>query len=240
MVGRQHARAVELEARHRERPRRRAGRDDHVAAAQLGAVGDADRARVGVRACRCPGTIVTLRPFNSVSRPPTSRSTTACLRTCVSVEIDRGRRRVHAELGRALHGAQHLGRLEQLLGRDAPAVQAGAADPAPPRRWRCACPPTRRRARPRSRPDRRRARPDRSPATVEFVGQRPPTSPGRSSAPRTAARRTPRESRAREPRENDVRARAHAARLALGAPGLPGRPRVMSRRPRPVPCTVRG
>ena len=31
-----------------------------------------------------PGTIVTLRPFSKVSRPPTRRSTTACLRTCVS------------------------------------------------------------------------------------------------------------------------------------------------------------
>ncbi len=44
-------------------------------------------------------------------------------------ELERGGGGDHPELGRAADGAQHLGRLEQLLGRDAAAVQAGAADP---------------------------------------------------------------------------------------------------------------
>ena len=45
-------------------------------------------------------------------------------------EVERRDAGVDAEVGGALDGAQHLGRLEELLGRDAPAVQAGAADPA--------------------------------------------------------------------------------------------------------------
>ena len=44
--------------------------------------------------------------------------------------VERGRGGLHAELGRAADRPVHLGRLQELLGRDAAAVQAGATDPA--------------------------------------------------------------------------------------------------------------
>ena len=127
-------------------------------------------------------------------------------------ELDRRRRRVHAELGRALHRAQHLGGLEQLLGRDAPAVQAGAAEPLLFDDGDAACPPTRRRARPRNRPDHRRARRDRTPARRFPRARRRPL--WSSSAAHQLHRERRENHETREPREDDVRARAHAARLA--------------------------
>jgi hypothetical protein len=71
---------------------------------------------------------VTLRPLSSDSSPLVSRSTTCCLRTCVT-DMSSAGGGLHAELGRA-HRPVHLGRLQELLGRDAAAVQAGATDPA--------------------------------------------------------------------------------------------------------------
>ena len=47
-----------------------------------------------------------------------------------AVEVEDGHPGVDAEVGRPLDGAQDLGRLEQLLGRDAAPVQARPADPA--------------------------------------------------------------------------------------------------------------
>ena len=58
------------------------------------------------------------------------RSITSCLRACERPRSSDGHPGVDAEVGRPLDGAQHLGRLEELLGRDAAPVQAGPADPA--------------------------------------------------------------------------------------------------------------
>ena len=128
-------------------------------------------------------------------------------------ELDRRRRRVHAELGRAPHRAQHLGGLQQLLGRDAAAVQAGAAEPLllDDRDAHA-----RRRAVERGRVA---ARTTAEHDEIEVVGTsissgKAPTSLGRqlrTSCTANAARIT----KTGEPREDDVRARAHAARLAM-------------------------
>ena len=45
-----------------------------------------------------------------------------------AVQVERRQPDVDPEVARAEDGAQHLGRLQQLLGRDAAAVEAGAAD----------------------------------------------------------------------------------------------------------------
>ena len=160
VVGGQHLRAVELEPGN---GKRRGA--EPVAIRTL-------RPRIWVPSETCtvrpsgasvpvPGIVVTLRPLSNDSSPDVRRSITAA---CASAtrEVHARCRGLHAELGRAAHGAQHLGRLQQLLGRDAAAVQARTADAAAPRPSRCSCRPTRRRARPRSRRARRRARRDRN------------------------------------------------------------------------------
>ncbi len=50
------------------------------------------------------------------------------LATLRSAQIERGETHLHAEVVRGLDGPQHLGRLEQLLGRHAAPVQARPAD----------------------------------------------------------------------------------------------------------------
>ena len=52
----------------------------------------------------------------------------ACLRCLGHREVDERHRRVDAEVGRVGHGAVHRRGLEQLFGRDAADVQAGAPD----------------------------------------------------------------------------------------------------------------
>ena len=99
-----------------------------------------------------PGTTVTLRPFSSDSSPEVRRSTTACLRVCDVASCSAGAGRQHAELGGGAHRAQHLGRLQQLLGRDAARGAGRCRRPAAPRPSRCSCPRSRRRARRRSPP----------------------------------------------------------------------------------------
>ncbi len=76
-----------------------------------------------------PATTVTLRPLSSDSRPDVSRSTTACLRVCEVASSSAGSEVSTPNSAAPPHGPQHLGGLEQLLGRDAAPVQAGAADP---------------------------------------------------------------------------------------------------------------
>ena len=109
VVGREDARRRRTRSRARERAAQEPVAMHTLAPAHLGAVGDARRGGSGRRAgCRCPATIVTLRPFSSVSSPPTSRSTTCCLRTWLAARSTSAAPAVHAELGRAPHGAQHL------------------------------------------------------------------------------------------------------------------------------------
>ena len=111
-----------------ERARGRAGRDDHVAAAHLGAVGDAHRAAVGVEHARTGDDrdLAALEQGLEPADEPVDDRLLAHLRLA---ELDRRGRRVHAELGRVLDGAEDLGGLQELLGRDAAAVQAGASEP---------------------------------------------------------------------------------------------------------------
>ena len=58
-----------------------------------------------------------------------SRSITERLRAWLTERSSVGLPHRHPELGRVADGAQHLGGLQQLLGRDAAAVQARATDP---------------------------------------------------------------------------------------------------------------
>ena len=78
-----------------------------------------------------PDRVVTLRPLSKPDRPLNSLFTTAFLRSWLTREVERHRGDVDAELLGALDRAVHGGRLEELLGRDAAAVQAGPADLVP-------------------------------------------------------------------------------------------------------------
>ena len=75
-----------------------------------------------------PSTVVILRPFIRPCRPFHSWSTTFCLRAWLAAKSIVGLVGLHAELLGAGDRAEHRGRLEELLGRDAAAVQARAAD----------------------------------------------------------------------------------------------------------------
>ena len=130
MVRRQHALLVELEAR---RAATRAATNPvaikTLRAAQLGAVGDAHGATVGRERARAGDDrdLAALQQRLEAARQPVDHLLLADLG---DRHVERGRRRLHAELGRVADGAVDLGGLQQLLGRDAAAVQAGAADPA--------------------------------------------------------------------------------------------------------------
>ena len=73
-----------------------------------------------------------LRAFMSPVRPFHSWSTTCCLRAMVVVKSSAGVvAGAHAEGGGLGHRAVDVGRLQQLLGRDAAPVEAGPADLVP-------------------------------------------------------------------------------------------------------------
>ena len=99
-------------------------------ALDLGAVGDAARggAAASTSSPRRSNT-VTLRPLSSVSRPLVSRSTTCCLRACDWAEVERRATRRRRRTPAPLTVRSTSAVCEQLLGRDAAPVQAGAADP---------------------------------------------------------------------------------------------------------------
>ena len=71
---------------------------------------------------------MTLRCFSRPESPLKSWSTIWFLRSWLDRELDGGLARLYAELLRPPDGAEHRRRLEELLGRDAAPVQAGAAD----------------------------------------------------------------------------------------------------------------
>ena len=71
---------------------------------------------------------MTLRPLSRPGRPLHSWSTTFCLRAIVTDQSSPGWSTLHAELLGAARRAVRRGRLEQFLGRDAPDVEARAAD----------------------------------------------------------------------------------------------------------------
>ena len=73
-------------------------------------------------------TVVILRLFIRPCRPFQRPSTTFCLRAWLAAKSIAGLLGLHAELLGAGHRAEHVRRLEELLGRDAAAVQARAAD----------------------------------------------------------------------------------------------------------------
>ena len=78
-----------------------------------------------------PMSVVTLRPLSSPGRPFQSLSTTACLRSWLRAKSSVTPGHVDAELLRSFDRPADRRRLEELLGRDAAAVQAGAADLVP-------------------------------------------------------------------------------------------------------------
>ena len=152
IIGREDAVAVEREPVDRQRPRRRTGRDrsrcDRGPRCRRRPRSSARRAA----SVPVPGTTVTLRSLEQRFEPGREPVDDAVLAGLRRRELERRGRDLDAELGRATHGAQHLGRLQQLLGGDAAPVQARAADALSLRPSRCSCRPTRRRAPPRSRP----------------------------------------------------------------------------------------
>ena len=207
-----------------------------------------------------PGTTVTLRPLSSDSRPLVSRSTTCCLRAWLVGEVERRLAGVDAELLGAADGAQHLGGLQQLLGRDAAPVQAGPADPRLLDHRDVAARPRRRTARPRSHPARRRGRRRRSAqprVTSGSVGRADGhcLAPRHSDAAPTGRRssgeedldRTGREDRqAGDQRQDHQRPRLHAAIFAAGRSARrshevagPRRPRIRATT-RPLCCAPPG
>ena len=126
VIGREDALPVELEPG--KRARRRAGREDQRVAAHLGAVGETHRG-IGAGDDRAgAGDDVDLAPLEQRLEPARQPVDDLLLAGLARAEVERRRARVDAELLGAAHRAEHLGGLEQLLGRDAAAVQAGAAD----------------------------------------------------------------------------------------------------------------
>ena len=81
--------------------------------------------------CRRPGprTPSTLRPLAG-PEPPTSSSTTFCLRCCVTDEVDAGRAGVDAELAAARTRCGRRGRSRAAPWRGCTPREAGAAEPA--------------------------------------------------------------------------------------------------------------
>ena len=77
-----------------------------------------------------PSSTVTLRLFSSEPSPEMSPSTILSLRASEVGPVDRRLAGVDAVLRRLVHVQVGGGRLEELLGRDAPDVEAGAAEPA--------------------------------------------------------------------------------------------------------------
>ena len=84
-----------------------------------------------------PSRMVTLRLFSRPARPFQSWSTTFCLRAWVTAKSSVGLAGLDAELLGARDVAVHRGRLEQLLGRDAPDGAGTCRRPCPSRSWRC-------------------------------------------------------------------------------------------------------
>ena len=97
-------------------------------ALHLGAVGQAHRVRGGVghlAPLREHGDLAALEQRLETLGEPVDDLALAGLR---ARQVERRHAGVDAEVGRPLDGPQHLGRLEQLLGRDASPVQARPAD----------------------------------------------------------------------------------------------------------------
>ena len=203
-----------------------------------------------------PATTVTLRPFSSDSRPLVSRSTTSCLRAWAWPRSSVGSPASTPNSDAPLDRAQHLGRLEQLLGRDAAPVEARPADPAAPRPARCSARPPRRTARSRSRPGRRRgprrriARPGRPPPRIRRSRHRPVVTsdshsrrtPIRSSVPRSLDRTHGRPLRASAGEEDLDRAGCEDRHAGDGGEDeqRPGAHDAPSSRPRPASAPVPG
>ena len=119
--------AVEVEAR--QRARVRTGGQHQVGALHLGAVGEAQPVRGGVgdlAALVEHGDLAPLEQGLEALGQPVDDLALAGLR---AGQVERGHPGVDAEVGSPLDGAQHLGGLEELLGRDAAPVQARPADP---------------------------------------------------------------------------------------------------------------
>ena len=128
VIGRQHALAVELEARTGERARRRPVASDDVACRAPRCRRTRDRAAVG-RERAGAGDDRDLAALQQRLEAASAGRSTSCLRAWVSRGRASAPRLCTPNSAALLHRAQHLGGLQQLLGRDAAAVQARAADP---------------------------------------------------------------------------------------------------------------
>ncbi len=120
---------VPSKSRPRERARIRAGGDHEVGALDLGAVGETHLVRRGVDHLTTlveHGDLAPLEERLEALGEPVDDLALARLRPG---QVERRHPRVDAEVRRPLDRAQHLGGLQELLGRDATPVQAGPTDP---------------------------------------------------------------------------------------------------------------
>ncbi len=127
VVGGQHLLAVERDAG--ELAGRGAGREDQRVADQLGAVGHADEVAVGVDDGAGAGDDRDLPALEQRLEALGELVDDLLLAGLAGREVQRGLAGVDPELLGVADGAEHLRGLEQLLRRDAAAVEAGPADP---------------------------------------------------------------------------------------------------------------
>ena len=175
VVGREHARAVEVEPGQGTRVRARSRSRGCRPAPRCRRRARTVCAAASVTSPRALHT-VTLRPLSSDSVPFVRRSTTSCLRACARPRSSVGTPASTPKSGAPLDRAQDLGGLEELLGRDAPPVEARPADPVLLHQRDVQARRRRRTARSRIRPDHHRgprcriARPERPPPRTSPAG----------------------------------------------------------------------
>jgi hypothetical protein len=126
VVGREDLLPVELQSG--QLAGQRAGGEDQCVAHELGAVVDAHVVRGRVDDGPAARHDRDLAPLEQRLETLGELVDHLLLASHARGQVERGLARVDTELLRGADGPQHLGGLEQLLGRDAPAVQAGSAD----------------------------------------------------------------------------------------------------------------